>query len=138
MRRRSREPTAPPELKQTGLELFRHEWEPNDPQAHCDGLGPVYNARSCVACHSQGGVGGAGDNSHNVTAFEALPTQDRPEIKGGLVHLLTTPEEPEMAAVDIRADDTILSTVTGDHPLFWLEGQEQLGRLRDRIRPRMV
>ena len=85
-----REPSAPPQLKQTGLELFRHEWEPNDPQALGDGLGPVYNARSCVACHSQGGIGGAGDNSHNVTLFEAFPTKDRPEIKGGLVHRFAT------------------------------------------------
>jgi CxxC motif-containing protein (DUF1111 family) len=85
-----REPSAPPQLKETGLELFRHEWEPNDPQACGDGLGPVYNARSCVACHSQGGIGGAGDNAHNVTAFEAFPTKDRPEIKGGLVHHFAT------------------------------------------------
>ena len=85
-----REPSAPPQLKQAGLELFRHEWEPNDPQALGDGLGPVYNARSCVACHSQGGIGGAGDNSHNVTVFEAFPTKDRPEIKGGLVHRFAT------------------------------------------------
>ena len=85
-----REPSAPPQLKQTGLELFRHEWEPNDPQAHGDGLGPVYNARSCVACHSQGGIGGAGDNAHNVTAFVALPTKERPEIQGGLVHHFAT------------------------------------------------
>jgi mono/diheme cytochrome c family protein len=85
-----REPSAPPQLKQTGLELFRHEWEPNDPQARGDGLGPVYNARSCVACHFQGGIGGSGDNSHNVTAFETFPTQERPEIKGGLVHRFAT------------------------------------------------
>ena len=26
-----------------------------------DGIGPVFNAKSCVACHFQGGVGGAGD-----------------------------------------------------------------------------
>ena len=78
-----RGPSAPAELKQAGMELFQHEWEPNDPQAKGDGLGPVFNARSCVACHFQGGVGGGGDNSHNVTAFEALPTQDRPEVKGG-------------------------------------------------------
>ena len=39
-----------------------------------------------------------------------------------------------MAAVDIRADNSILNTVTGDHPLFRLEGQDQLERLRDRIR----
>jgi CxxC motif-containing protein (DUF1111 family) len=85
-----REPSASPQLKQTGLELFRHEWEPNDPQAHSDGLGPVYNARSCVACHSQGGIGGAGDKAHNVTAFEALPTQQRPEVQGGFVHHFAT------------------------------------------------
>jgi CxxC motif-containing protein (DUF1111 family) len=68
------------------MELFRHRWEPHDPLAKGDGLGPVFNARSCVECHSQGGVGGGGDNSHNVTAFEAFPTQDRPEVKGGLIH----------------------------------------------------
>src|SRR4051812_22060815 len=29
-----------------------------------NGLGPLFNETSCVACHSQGGVGGAGDLSH--------------------------------------------------------------------------
>jgi CxxC motif-containing protein (DUF1111 family) len=81
-----RAPTAPEELRQAGLQLFQHEWEPGDAQAGGDGLGPVFNAKSCVACHFQGGVGGGGDNSHNVTAFEALPTPNRPELKGGLVH----------------------------------------------------
>lgn len=79
-------PRASAELKTAGLELFRHEWVPHDPLAQGDGLGPVFNARSCVECHSQGGVGGGGDNSHNVLAFEAFPTQDRPEVKGGLIH----------------------------------------------------
>ena len=81
-----RGPSAPAELRQAGLQLFEHEWEPDDPQAGGDGLGPVFNAKSCVECHFQGGVGGGGDNSHNVTAFEAFPTQDRPEVKGGLIH----------------------------------------------------
>jgi CxxC motif-containing protein (DUF1111 family) len=81
-----RGPSAPAELRQAGLQLFEHEWEPDDPQAGGDGLGPVFNAKSCVACHFQGGVGGGGDNAHNVTAFEAFPTQDRPEVKGGLIH----------------------------------------------------
>ena len=31
-----------------GRELFEHEWQPNDPKAHGDGLGPVFNARSCA------------------------------------------------------------------------------------------
>jgi CxxC motif-containing protein (DUF1111 family) len=45
--------------------LFLHDWEPWDPKAGSDGLGPMYNDTSCVACHEQGGPGGAGDNTHN-------------------------------------------------------------------------
>jgi serine/threonine-protein kinase len=55
-------------------------------------------------------------------------------LKGGLVHSQTTREEPETASVEVRADRSILSTVTGDHPLFRLEGQDRLERLRDKIR----
>ena len=81
-----RAPRASAEVRAAGLELFEHEWQPHDPLARGDGLGPVFNARSCVECHFQGGAGGGGDNKHNVLAFEALPTQDRPEVKGGLIH----------------------------------------------------
>jgi len=69
-----------------GLELFRHEWRANDPLASGDGLGPVFNERSCVACHFQGGVGGAGDNEHNVLSFEAHPTLARRVVNVGLIH----------------------------------------------------
>ena len=31
-----------------------------------DGLGPVFNAASCVACHRQGGTGGGGPRSDSV------------------------------------------------------------------------
>ena len=81
-----RAPRASAEARAAGLELFEHEWQPHDPLARGDGLGPVFNARSCVECHFQGGAGGGGDNKHNVLAFEAFPTQDRPEVKGGLIH----------------------------------------------------
>ena len=81
-----REPRASAAVKAAGRTLFEHEWTPRDPLARGDGLGPVFNDRSCVACHFQGGVGGGGDNAHNVTAFEALPTRDEPEVKGGLIH----------------------------------------------------
>ena len=50
------------------------------------------------------------------------------------MYLQTTPERPIMASVDIRAEDSILSTVTGDDPLFRLEGQDEIEALRDRIR----
>lgn len=79
-------PRARASVKAAGLALFEHEWEPHDPLAKGDGLGPVFNGRSCVACHSQGGVGGGGGNKHNVRAFEAMPTKDRPDVEGGLVH----------------------------------------------------
>ncbi len=46
-----------------GQEIFEHEWQPGDQKAGGDGIGPVFNAQSCVACHSKGGVGGGGDNS---------------------------------------------------------------------------
>lgn len=59
-----------PATAQAGQTLFVHEWKPNDPLANGgDGLGPVYNAKSCLACHNQGGLGGAGDLEHNVTTF---------------------------------------------------------------------
>ncbi|MBX6314624.1 MAG: c-type cytochrome [Isosphaeraceae bacterium] len=81
-----RAPRASAEERAAGKVLFEHTWQPHDPMAHGDGLGPVFNARSCVECHFQGGVGGGGDNPHNVLAFEAHPTRDRPEVKGGLIH----------------------------------------------------
>jgi CxxC motif-containing protein (DUF1111 family) len=79
-------PWAMASTKQAGQELFEHEWQPNDPLAHGDGLGPVYNAASCVACHFQGGVGGGGPNHRNVTAFEVVATRERPTRVQGVLH----------------------------------------------------
>ena len=81
-----RAPRASADTRAAGRSLFEHEWEPADALAHGDGLGPVFNARSCAACHFQGGIGGGGGNDHNVMAFEAMPTKDRPEVEGGLIH----------------------------------------------------
>jgi hypothetical protein len=39
-------PWASEEMKAAGRELFEHEWSPNDPLAHGDGLGPVSPATS--------------------------------------------------------------------------------------------
>jgi CxxC motif-containing protein (DUF1111 family) len=52
-----------------GRELFEHEWMSKDPLTKGDGLGPVFNARSCVECHSQAGAGGGGPVSKNVTVY---------------------------------------------------------------------
>jgi CxxC motif-containing protein (DUF1111 family) len=60
-----------PEKIAAGKVLFEHQWTVEDPLCNQgDGLGPAFNATSCVACHSQGGVGGSSGNDLNVTAFE--------------------------------------------------------------------
>src|SRR5437764_13182229 len=69
-----------------GRELFEHEWAPNDPLAHGDGLGPVFNARSCAACPFQGGLGGGGERQHNAMSFEVLPRPGDPSFRAGTVH----------------------------------------------------
>jgi len=76
--------------KQLGEELFNHEWKPNDSLAKGDGVGPVFNDVSCVACHNQGGVGGGGDNSHNVHNYEVLPSERDRELRSGTVHAFST------------------------------------------------
>lgn len=68
-----------------GKELFERTWVPNDPRSHGgDGLGPVFNERSCVACHNRGATGGAGRVSRNaqlVTAFSLLEVhQQKPAV----------------------------------------------------------
>jgi hypothetical protein len=68
------EPSRPSsEQLKLGLELFTREWKPNDPRCHGgDGLGPVYNETSCVACHGQGGPGGAGPAGMNVEIISLI------------------------------------------------------------------
>jgi CxxC motif-containing protein (DUF1111 family) len=66
---------AAPRVIAQGRELFIREWLPGDPGGHPgDGLGPMYNDTSCVACHNQGGVGGAGPASKNVDLVTAIVT----------------------------------------------------------------
>jgi CxxC motif-containing protein (DUF1111 family) len=78
-------------LSTEGRELFVHEWQPDDPLAgEGDGLGPVFNQNSCVACHFVGGVGGAGENRHNVTAFTVLPNRNDKNMHGGVIHASAT------------------------------------------------
>jgi CxxC motif-containing protein (DUF1111 family) len=79
-------PAADTATAEAGRKLFLHDWKPNDPLSPGgDGLGPVYNATSCVACHNQGGVGGGGGLEHNVTTF-VVQTSGRgaPPIQGVL------------------------------------------------------
>jgi serine/threonine-protein kinase len=55
-------------------------------------------------------------------------------VKGGLVHLDSTPEDPELATAAIVVHDSIMSTANRDDPLFRLDGRDQLEDLGDKIR----
>ena len=79
-------PTASAAEIAAGKGLFEHEWQPNDPLAHGDGLGPVFNAKSCVGCHFQGGAGGGGEAQHNAVNYEVLPRPRDPQMHVGTVH----------------------------------------------------
>jgi CxxC motif-containing protein (DUF1111 family) len=86
----SRVPTVDPGMAQAGEVLFKHEWKEKDPLANGgDGLGPVFNARSCVECHRQGGPGGSGGLSHNVTTFIKQPVRGGP-VQQGVIHAFAT------------------------------------------------
>jgi CxxC motif-containing protein (DUF1111 family) len=82
-----RTPIVEPTLADAGRILFIHEWTPHDPLcASGDGLGPVYNATSCAACHRQGGLGGSGGLEHNVTTFlQQFPGRNG-TTREGVVH----------------------------------------------------
>jgi len=74
-----------------GKELFLHEWTAHDPLASGgDGLGPVFNAKSCVECHRQGGAGGSGPLEKNVNVFTIRPRADAPFLnqrsRQGVIH----------------------------------------------------
>jgi CxxC motif-containing protein (DUF1111 family) len=106
----------------TGYEIFNREWMPNDPRGHGgDGLGPVYNDSSCVACHNSGGSGGAGPISKNIDILSAalnaggvtiaapappVPSQGQPQTQA----VQQAPAVPAPAAASI---DTLLEVHAG-------------------------
>lgn len=83
-----------PERIAAGKALFTHEWQAND--SLCgdgDGLGPVFNATSCVKCHSQGGIGGSGGRDENVLTFQVAPNDTRTQVISHVVHTSAIAEE---------------------------------------------
>lgn len=69
--------------KLDGGELFNREWLPKDARARGgDGLGPVFNDSSCVACHNQGGSGGGGPTSKNVDVISVF-ANPQPVMQSG-------------------------------------------------------
>lgn len=69
----SDEPSRPRDQLAVGEELFLREWTIGDKRSVAgDGLGPMFNAVSCVECHRLGGAGGGGENEVNVDLLTVL------------------------------------------------------------------
>ena len=108
-----------------GRELFLREWTPgDDPESGGDGLGPVYNDTSCVACHNAGGPGGAGPASKNVeilAAFQANNPDQKADPKA--------PPTPEFLALaqrhpGFRTASSVVLHLFGTDPTYraWRSG----------------
>jgi CxxC motif-containing protein (DUF1111 family) len=86
---RTRPVTVDMAMAKAGDELFHHVWKAGDPLSpDGDGLGPVFNERSCVACHNQGGSGGSGSLANNVTTFSIHVRGQKP--REGVIHAFAT------------------------------------------------
>jgi CxxC motif-containing protein (DUF1111 family) len=78
-------------MARAGHELFERDWQQHDKLSGGDGLGPVYNATSCGACHSQNGLGGSGGTEFNVTTFTVRTAgPNGEEVREGVVHAFAT------------------------------------------------
>ena len=80
-----------------GRRLFERNWPVGNPAFGGDGLGPLFNGQSCVACHHQKGTGGGGDARFNAKTVGI----EKMNVTGGLV-----------------TDDVIATMVRSFHPGF--------------------
>jgi len=92
-----------------GRDLFLRTWTAMDPRSHgADGLGPTFNARSCAACHDQGGVGGGGPRARNARERTGSGSRNPPALFGaGLIDAV--PDAVILAAAAERPDDGAIS-----------------------------
>jgi CxxC motif-containing protein (DUF1111 family) len=111
------------EASRMGRELFTHQWTEHDPLAKGDGLGPVFNASSCVECHSQAGPGGGGPIAKNVTVYGLVAPHPQGLPQSGVVH---------QKAINVSFQET-LSQV---HPSLPHQPSISLSVLTDRTRRR--
>jgi serine/threonine-protein kinase len=55
-------------------------------------------------------------------------------VKGGLLHLDSSSDDPELATATVVAQNCIMSTANHDDPLLRLDGRDQLEDLGDKVR----
>jgi CxxC motif-containing protein (DUF1111 family) len=113
-------------MLERGKELFTREWIAGDRRSHAgDGLGPVYNAQSCAACHGLGGIGGAGNYEANVSLVTVFVSE---KLSGGfegvlLSHPLPPADAPKKIVVGPSGREVELDVPSQDelakiHPIL--------------------
>ena len=88
------------ELVIVGEEIFQRRWVANDPRSRTgDGLGPVYNAASCLACHNQKGPGGGGGMESNVEILTPIVSTGNARPSACITNITSTalPSRPPCA-----------------------------------------
>ncbi|MFO0891188.1 MAG: di-heme oxidoredictase family protein [Isosphaeraceae bacterium] len=79
-----------------GDELFRRQWTLEDPRSPAgDGLGPVFNERSCVNCHDLGGAGGAGRLGKNIDLITPASLDGRDVTSPGFLYAFSFQYGPQ-------------------------------------------
>ena len=112
-----------PNAEPDGRELFVRKWLPNDTRSHGgDGLGPMFNESSCVACHNLGGIGGGGALDKNIDLINLASLTARSRAMA--VPLDKTPtsqldQKPVSSLVMSGVGQTIQSTLVS-RPQFQL------------------
>jgi serine/threonine protein kinase len=78
--------------------------------------------------------GGPRQQRSDTLAVRARIEQVIARVKGGLVHLDSAPDQPELATVGVVAENSIVSTANRDEPLFRLDGREPTDDLGEKVR----
>ena len=120
-------PDQDQEALERGKELFTREWTAGDRRSHAgDGLGPVYNAQSCAACHRLGGIGGAGTNDTNVSLVTVFVSE---RFVGSIRGIL--PEHP-LPPADARKK--VVEDKNGRKVELEIPSQDELARIHPALR----
>ena len=113
-----------------GRQLFERNWTVRNPQFGGDGLGPLFNGQSCVACHHQGGVGGSGDSRFNALTLgiESMKITGGPvdnDVIAGMVRAF----HPGFISTDGTMTNTLVLSHHGGSPMFQSARSEILSQI---------
>jgi len=116
---------ADPMAIQSGRLLFTQPFTPTAVSPAGDGLGPLFNHVSCVACHHSGGAGGAGDNRFNSRSFAIDRVQFVPKNPGHGVMAAFASLNPLLVVDSGKLQNSII--------LHRFGGTEALSQFRDAL-----